>query len=464
MFRKIMKHLANNPGLKLLSLLISVVIWLAVVNVADPEGTKSFSIPVEVLNKDVITEMGKVPNVVGDTDIAIFYITGPRSRVEDMSASDFSVTADLSQVDLSQDGAAKLVPIEITAKKNERRIDIIRRTVNLQITLEDRSEQKFVISPETLGEPAEGCAIGNVEVMPNLVKISGPASVVSRISRVSAAINVDGISSDVSDNVAPVLYDENGLVISSDLLELNQQMVTIRTEILGTKNIPVRFQVSGTPASGYEYRGLEYAPETVLVKGEASVLNSISAINIPADVINIEGANKDVETSIEIMPYLQELGIALVDENTNKIAVKAIIERKATKIFNYQTKDIKITGLPSNFEVTFSADTVAVNVRALEEDLDVLEENNIEAILDITDLEPGTYTRQLTITLPGEKYELVSQVNVQITITDQDAAVEEDAANADEDQSTGSGSLNNDTNTEEDEDDSQEADRSQRDE
>ena len=223
-------------------------------------------------------------------------------------------------------------------------------------------------------------------------------------------------------------------------------MVTIRTEILGTKNIPVRFQVSGTPASGYEYRGLEYAPETVLVKGEASVLNSISAINIPADVINIE------------------LGIALVDENTNKIAVKAIIERKATKIFNYQTKDIKITGLPSNFEVTFSADTVAVNVRALEEDLDVLEENNIEAILDITDLEPGTYTRQLTITLPGEKYELVSQVNVQITITDQDAAVEEDDANADEDQGTGSGSLNNDTSTEEDEDDSQEADRSQRDE
>ena len=171
-----------------------------------------------------------------------------------------------------------------------------------------------------------------------------------------------------------------------------------------------------------------------------------------------------METSIEIMPYLQELGIALVDENTNKIAVKAIIERKATKIFNYQTKDIKITGLPSNFEVAFSADTVAVNVRALEEDLDVLEENNIEAILDITDLEPGTYTRQLTITLPGEKYELVSQVNVQITITDQDAAVEEDDANADEDQGTGSGSLNNDTSTEEDEDDSQEADRSQRDE
>ena len=99
MFRKMMKHLANNPGLKLLSILFSVILWLAVVNVADPDATKSFSVPVEILNKDVITEMGKVPGIVGDTDIAVFYITGPRSYVEDMTSDDFNVTADLSQVD-----------------------------------------------------------------------------------------------------------------------------------------------------------------------------------------------------------------------------------------------------------------------------------------------------------------------------------------------------------------------------
>ena len=53
MFRKMMKHLANNPGLKLLSVLFSVVLWMMVVNVADPEATKSFSIPVEILNKEI---------------------------------------------------------------------------------------------------------------------------------------------------------------------------------------------------------------------------------------------------------------------------------------------------------------------------------------------------------------------------------------------------------------------------
>ncbi len=229
----------------------------------------------------------------------------------------------------------------------------------------------------------------------------------------------------MSDNVMPVLYDENGLVVSSDLLEINQSTVTIRAEILATKNIPVRCQVSGEPASGYQYRGVEYAPETVLVKGEAAVLNNINAINIPADVINIDGANKDVEVSIDIMPYLQELGISPVDDTANQVAVKAIIERKATKLFNFVTKDIKITGLENRYELTYSAETVTINVRALEEDMDALKLENIEAILDVTGLEPGTYTKPLTVNLPGEKYELVGQVNVQITIVDKEAQEEE---------------------------------------
>ena len=189
-------------------------------------------------------------------------------------------SADLSQLDLRQDGDTKLVPIEISARKYDRYITINQRTVNLQITLEDLSEQKFVITPETSGTPAEGCAIGEVEVTPNLLNISGPESIVSRISRVSAAINVDGVSNDVSDNVIPVLYDEDNQPITSDLLEMNQSAVTIRAKILGTKSVPVRCQVSGTPAEGFEYRGLEYVPDSVLIKGEAEILNQIGRAHV----------------------------------------------------------------------------------------------------------------------------------------------------------------------------------------
>ena len=122
MFKKLMKRLTNNFGLKLLSILFSIALWLVVVNIADPDGTKTFSVPVTIQNKDVIEKMGKVPDVVGDTDVASFYITGPRSYVEGMNADDFTVTADLSQVDLADEDEIKLVRIEVTAKKYEKYI------------------------------------------------------------------------------------------------------------------------------------------------------------------------------------------------------------------------------------------------------------------------------------------------------------------------------------------------------
>ncbi len=443
MFRKMMKHLVNNPGLKILSVLLSVVLWMVVVKMADPDFTKTFSVPVEILNKEVIRTMGKVPDIVGDTDIAVFYISGPRSYVEDMDSDDFSVTADLSQVDLSQDGETKLVPIEITAKKNEKHIDIIRKTVNMQITLEDLSEQKFVISPETTGTPAEGCAIGDVEVIPNLLQVSGPESVVSRINRVSASINVDGISSDVTDSVKPVLYDENGEVISSELLEMNQNVVTIRASILGTKSVPVRCQVSGAPAEGYEYRGVELTPETVLIKGEAALLNGINSIDIPEDVINIEGEKEDIETTVDITPYLGDGGISLVDDTANQVVVKVLIEQKESKVFHLPVDSIKINGLSQDYKLSFSGSTVAITVRALKEYMDTLQNGSIKAELDVAELEPGTHTLPLDVTLPDDKFELPDTINVQITIEDKNAPPE---VNQDEADQSGNNNSNNNSN------------------
>lgn len=436
MLKKMMKHLVNNPGLKVLSLLLSVILWMVVVKMADPDANKSFSVSVEILNKNVITEMGKVPGVVGNSDIAMFSITGPRSYVEKMSSDDFKVTADLSQLDLNQDGDVKLVPIEITAKKNEKWITIMQRTVNLQITLEDLSEKKFVITPEVVGTPAEGCAIGAVEVVPNLLTISGPESIVSRISRVSAAINVDGVSSDVTDNVVPTLYDKDEKVIASDLLEMNQGFVIIKAKILGTKSVPIHCQVSGTPAEGYEYRGLEYAPETVLLKGEASLLNSINAINIPEDVINIDGMREDTDVDIDLNPYLAEVGLSLVDETANRVAVRVLIEEKETKEFTLPVERINVAGLKEDHELTYSGTSVKISVRALKEDMDTLQTADINAALDVSELAAGVHTLQLNVTLPSNKFEVVGDVNVQITIEDKNAESEEDS---EEDQEEGNG-------------------------
>ena len=442
MFKKLMKHLTNNWGLKLLSVLFSVALWLVVVNVADPDGTKTFSIPVNIQNKDVIEKMGKVPDVVGDSDIAVFYITGPRSYVEDMDADDFTVTADLSQVDLTDEDEMKLVRIEITPKKYEKYITVHQKTVNMQITLEELAEKNFVISPITTGTPMEGCAIGDVEVTPNLLTVSGPESIVSKINKVTATINVNGISSDVTDNVVPVLYDEEGNVISSDLLETNQSTVSIKANILGTKSLTIQCDVTGEPADGYEYKGLEYAPQSIVVKGEADILNTMNVITIPKDVIDITGATADVENTIDITEYLPD-GVSLVDEEVNQVAVKALIVQKASKVFNLPTENINIDGLGNNYELKYNVTVIPVTIRASQENIENFDVENIQATIDVNDLEPGTHTVQLEITLNDEKYQVVGTVSVQITIRDLNAETGE----PEDDTGNGNGSTTDDTNT-----------------
>ena len=55
------KKLGNNLGLKILSFVIAILVWLFVVNVNNPIGTKSFVISdVQLLNEAYIDADGKM--------------------------------------------------------------------------------------------------------------------------------------------------------------------------------------------------------------------------------------------------------------------------------------------------------------------------------------------------------------------------------------------------------------------
>ena len=55
MLQKIAKIITNNFGLKILAVVISVVFWLVIVNVEDPEKTLTFTVQVNIENADYLT-------------------------------------------------------------------------------------------------------------------------------------------------------------------------------------------------------------------------------------------------------------------------------------------------------------------------------------------------------------------------------------------------------------------------
>lgn len=426
MFKKTMKHLTNNPGLKILSLIIAVILWLIVVNYDNPDMTKTFTIPVTVTNDRILEEQGKVYEVVGQSNTVTIYVKGKRRYVDSLSGSDFTATADLSQIiDLNVNSDEKLVPINVSVRRYEKDLTITQKTVNMQIMLEDLSTEQFSISCNTTGTPAEGYAIGEAFVSPNLIKISGPQSIVSRISKVSANVNVEGFTEDITDNVVPTLYDENGSVIEPLQLRLSQEQVAVSVQILGTKTVPVHCEVSGTPAEGYQYIGLEYAPETVQIKGEPSLLNNIQEIRIPGEAINLDQVTEDMEVSVDITPYLGEEGISLVNPEENKIAIRVTIERLEVKNLELPIESLEVLNSPEEYEVSYGDTKVTVLVRGRKEEIASLSADQLHGSIDLANRMPGDHIVEVSITV-DERFQVVGTVTLRVHIMERKEDSEEE--------------------------------------
>ena len=424
MLKKITKLLTNNLGLKIVSVLVAVAVWLVVVNLDNPDKTQSFTIPIEVKNDEVLASQGKVYEVYRESDKATIYVTGKRTLMETLSPSDFKATADLSQINYEKSGDIKEIPVEVTAVRHEKDLTINQKTNNMLITIEDLSTKQFNISGDPQGTPAEGYAVGEVTVNPSLIKISGPQSVVSRVNRVAATINVEGATSDVSDSVAPVLYDENNEVIDPARLTMSHERVTVGVQMLGTKEVPVRCLTTGEPLDGYQFIHTEQAPERIVIKGLPTVLNI-------DDAINLTGAMGDVENSIDITPYVEALGVMLRNPEENKIAVRAIVERLEVKSFELPVADIEVRNLDEDYELKFGTGTITVQVRGRGEELTDFTAEGITATLDLEGIEPGDHNMEVQLKV-ADPYKVIGTVLVQVHVVDKNAEPEDGSPGLDD--------------------------------
>lgn len=416
MLKKILKKLTNNLGFKLLAVLFAFAMWLVVYNIDDPSSSKNFTATVTIQNAQSVSDMNKCYEVIDGTGTVSFRVTAKRSILEKLDYSDFTAIADMSLMNVSDDGAEGSVPIAISANNYTSSVKVSGLTKYLKVSLEDLQEKQFVISADTKGKVADGFTLGDVGVSnPNVIKVSGPASVVGQISKVVATIDVSGMSVDISDNVVPVFYDEDDKTVDTTKLTLSSNTVTVSAKILSTKEVPIHFNTSGTPADTYSVVEITSDPETVQIKGSSSVLNPISSLEIPEEVLNVDGANKDITTSIDISEYLPD-GVSLTKNSQATVSVTVRIEPYTTQNYNIPVSNISVNGLDDNYNLAFGQTTVNAAVSGMSSDLSSLNANSIKGSIDVSSLGEGTHTVDVTLTLDADKF-VQQATTTDVTIT-----------------------------------------------
>lgn len=428
------KKLTDNLGLKIGSVLFAALLWLLVTNINNPATTRRVNnVRVTIINGEVLTSQGKIYEVLDDSDVLDYVaITGPKMVMNNIGGGDLVAIADMNKLT-----ADNTIPIELSTVQYNESLDSIRASSGVvKLKVEDRKSISIPLRAETSGTLQEGYIVGDVTTDQNLVRVSGPESLISMIETAEVSVGIAGFTGDIGTNAEIKLYDANGTEVPKDKLTMNINTVGVNVEILGTKSVPLRFAASGTPANGYRATGvISSSPGTVLLAGKGSALRNLSVIEIPDTEVDITGATGNVTTTVDIRPYLSgsvELAEAGFDGN---VAVTVNVEQEITRSITISESNIVIENLPEQYEGVISTyeEEFPIQVRGLAEEVNALDAEQIRGVVDINrlletgvieELGEGYYDVNLAFNLP-DTVSLRENITVRLNIRER-AATEND--------------------------------------
>ncbi len=381
------RMLTENLGLKIGSVLFAALLWLLVTNINNPSSRIRIShVPVRIINTELITDQGKVFEVLEGSDVIdSVTIMLPRSYAESISEENIVAVADMKNLT-----NVNTIPIELSINKYNESLDSISGSSSVvKLNIEEKRSLSIPLKSEATGTLQEGYIIGDVLPDQNLVRISGPASVISRIKSAEVSVSVSGFTSDVGTSAEIRLYDEQGTEIPKKNLTLNINSVGVKVEILTTKKVPLRFTASGQPAEGYRATGVVVStPDTIELAGKSNVLKNLSVIDVQESVVDLTDASGNRTAVVDIREYLPG-NVDLSDkEFDGEVTVTAFVAEETGRNILIREREIEILNVPEGYEAAVSAyeDEFYIQARGLAEDLDALETETIRGSVDIEKL------------------------------------------------------------------------------
>lgn len=411
MLTKLKMSLTNNIGLKFLAVLIALVLWLAIVNVNDPEKTITVSnIPISVTNESAITSRDMVYNVKSEQYLNIT-VSGKRSIVSNLSAEDFRATASLKEL-----SKVNSIPVDVTTKNASlgRKITIVKQSAQtILVDVENLEEKDFTdLVVEYTGKVADGYVAGLSSMSTDEVTVKAPTSIIDKIKKVAVRCSLDGTNTNISKKCPVILYDKNDKEIKSDEIELSDKKIRVNVNVLRAKQVPISTinkDALGKPADGYVVDDVILSSDSITVYGSEESLDSIESLDIQDD-IDVSDAKGDVTQNIDVTGKLPK-GLSVSGEST--ITVKVLIKKLITRTFEYDASEVSLNDLSSDLDVQLVTKKVKVALQGEEEVISQLTKDDMAISADLGKVKEGTTTVHVDVAVP-DNTTLMNNVTIKI--------------------------------------------------
>lgn len=333
------------------------------------------NIPIEVTNAAgdivVLSNPGSVTRVryVAPTDLGL--------RIE---SSTFRATVNLSGV---QPNGNRLT-FEVDVEAVDPRIQVLDFEPRAIVLTVDRVASRTVPIRAVLGPIPSGLDIGAPTVDGETATVSGPESVVAKVTEAQARVVVDASGIDVNQLVTLLPVDSNGEALTP--IDVEPVQVRVRVPVFTdrrSKTLPVTPNVVGTPAAGFEVAAVRVEPAVVSVEGDANDLAGLDRAD--TQPVSIAGASSEVTQTVALaLPD----GVQALGAGTVKVTVTL---RPVTGTRTFEA-GLVLVGAQPDLQYALSTDRVLVTIGGSVADLDRLSGVTLTLTVDVTGLEPGTHT------------------------------------------------------------------------
>jgi len=370
---RLVKTIVHNWPLKLGALALSTLLYAGLV-VATNNKVFEVAVPIEAIgvtsDVTILSDLGAVRQIR-------YY--APENLGLRIDSSSFRATVDLSKVDPTQGRTSVQVHVEAI----DPRVQIIDWTPRGIVVELDAVISRTVPVVSSPGPIPSGLDVGGVVLGDTTAVVTGAASIVERVAEVQARFTIDASGIDINRMVDLVPVDSGGNELRP--VDLEPAATRVKLPIFTnrqTKSLPVRPNVVGSPAAGFELASVTVDPLVISVEGDVDDLAALEVADTTP--VSITGATSDVvrTTSLELPDGVQALGEATV---TVTVTLRPITE---TRTFN---AGLILVGARADRLYDLSTDRVLVTIGGSIADLDRLSGASLVVTLDVTGLDVGTH-------------------------------------------------------------------------
>ena len=372
---RILRFFLHNWPLKLAAVGLATLLYGGLVL---SQTTQDFTgnVPIQVVNAPanviVLSNPGSVTRVryVAPADLGL--------RID---SATFRATVDLTEVQAT----GGPVSLDVTVEAVDARVQVLDFEPRVIVVTLDTVGSRDVPIRAVIGPVPSGLDVGDPVIEgPITATVTGPQSVVARVVEVQARISIDGSGIDVNQlvDLLPVDASEEPLAP----VDVEPAQARVRVPVFTdrrSKTLPVRPNIVGTPAAGFEVASIEVNPPVISVEGDANDLAGLEhADTLP---ISISGASSQVT---------QRIGFALPDgaqalgEGTVQVTVTL---RPVTGTRTFEA-GLVLVGAEPDLAYELSTTRVLVTIGGSIADLDRLSGLDLVLSADVTGLGVGTHT------------------------------------------------------------------------